>query len=124
MAGAWWKGLAGDRLVVGGVQRIYYPGMPVNPRPGRRRRPSRRPWLRSKGSAMDFSKFFIDRPIFAVLSIIMFAVGLVAIPQLPVGEYPEVVPPWWCAPPIREPIPRRSPSRWPCRWRRSTGSKA
>ena len=43
---------------------------------------------------MDFSKFFIDRPIFAVvLSIIMFAVGLVAIPQLPVGEYPEVVPP-------------------------------
>ena len=23
----------GDRLVVGGVQRIYYPGMPVNPRP-------------------------------------------------------------------------------------------
>ena len=43
---------------------------------------------------MDFSKFFIDRPIFAVvLSIIVFAVGLVAIPQLPVGEYPEVVPP-------------------------------
>ncbi len=43
---------------------------------------------------MDFSKFFIDRPIFAVvLSIILFAVGLVAIPQLPVGEYPEVVPP-------------------------------
>ena len=43
---------------------------------------------------MDFSKFFIDRPIFAVvLSIVMLAVGLVAIPQLPVGEYPEVVPP-------------------------------
>ncbi len=43
---------------------------------------------------MDFSKFFIDRPIFAVvLSVILFAVGLVAIPQLPVGEYPEVVPP-------------------------------
>ena len=30
---------------------------------------------------MDFSKFFIDRPIFAiVLSIIIFAAGLVAIP--------------------------------------------
>ncbi|GAB7524694.1 hypothetical protein PBS_36820 [Paraburkholderia sp. 2C] len=43
---------------------------------------------------MDFSKFFIDRPIFAVvLSIIMFAVGLIAIPLLPAGEYPEVVPP-------------------------------
>ncbi|MGE8317711.1 MAG: efflux RND transporter periplasmic adaptor subunit [Comamonas sp.] len=28
------KGLAaGDRLVVGGVQRIYYPGMPINPKP-------------------------------------------------------------------------------------------
>jgi len=47
----------------------------------------------SKGH-MDFSKFFIDRPIFAiVLSVIMFAVGLIAIPQLPSGEYPEVVPP-------------------------------
>jgi multidrug efflux pump len=43
---------------------------------------------------MDFSKFFIDRPIFAVvLSIIIFAVGLIAIPLLPAGEYPEVVPP-------------------------------
>ncbi|MET4580040.1 efflux RND transporter permease subunit [Ottowia thiooxydans] len=43
---------------------------------------------------MDFSKFFIDRPIFAiVLSVIIFAVGLIAIPQLPTGEYPEVVPP-------------------------------
>ena len=43
---------------------------------------------------MDFSKFFINRPIFAiVLSVIMFTVGLIAIPQLPSGEYPEVVPP-------------------------------
>src|ERR1700749_2473669 len=42
----------------------------------------------------DFSRFFIDRPIFGiVLSIIMFLVGLLAIPLLPVGEYPEVVPP-------------------------------
>ena len=43
---------------------------------------------------MDFSRFFIDRPIFAaVLSIIIFAAGLVALPALPIGEYPEVVPP-------------------------------
>ena len=43
---------------------------------------------------MDFSKFFIDRPIFAVvLSIIIFSVGLIAIPLLPSGEYPEVIPP-------------------------------
>src|SRR3990170_3037163 len=44
--------------------------------------------------AMDFSKFFIDRPIFAaVLSIVIFAAGLISIPLLPVGEYPDVVPP-------------------------------
>ncbi|MBN3792036.1 multidrug efflux RND transporter permease subunit [Burkholderia sp. Ac-20353] len=43
---------------------------------------------------MDFSRFFINRPIFAVvLSIVIFALGLIAIPMLPAGEYPEVVPP-------------------------------
>src|SRR6185437_15511728 len=43
---------------------------------------------------MDFSRFFIDRPIFAVvLSIIIFSLGLIAIPILPSGEYPEVIPP-------------------------------
>ncbi|KIO48145.1 efflux RND transporter permease subunit [Nitrosospira sp. NpAV] len=43
---------------------------------------------------MDFSRFFIDRPIFAaVLSIVIFAAGLIAIPLLPNGEYPEVIPP-------------------------------
>lgn len=43
---------------------------------------------------MDFSRFFIDRPIFAaVLSILIFITGLIAIPLLPVSEYPDVVPP-------------------------------
>jgi multidrug efflux pump len=43
---------------------------------------------------MNFSRFFVDRPIFAaVLSIVIFAVGAISIPNLPVGEYPEVVPP-------------------------------
>jgi len=43
---------------------------------------------------MDFSRFFIDRPIFAaVLSIVIFAAGLIAIPLLPITEYPDVVPP-------------------------------
>lgn len=43
---------------------------------------------------MDFSRFFIDRPIFAaVLSIVIFAAGLIAIPLLPISEYPDVVPP-------------------------------
>ncbi|MFS2225821.1 multidrug efflux RND transporter permease subunit OqxB [Pantoea sp. B65] len=43
---------------------------------------------------MDFSRFFIDRPIFAaVLSILIFVTGLISIPLLPVSEYPDVVPP-------------------------------
>ncbi|MET0660201.1 MAG: multidrug efflux RND transporter permease subunit [Steroidobacteraceae bacterium] len=43
---------------------------------------------------MNFSSFFIDRPIFAsVLSILIVAAGLVALPLLPVSEFPEVVPP-------------------------------
>ncbi|MES2317471.1 MAG: efflux RND transporter permease subunit [Pseudomonadota bacterium] len=43
---------------------------------------------------MNFSKFFIDRPIFAaVLSIIIFVAGLLSIFKLPISEYPDVVPP-------------------------------
>lgn len=43
---------------------------------------------------MDFSRFFIDRPIFAaVLSILILVTGAIALPLLPVSEYPDVVPP-------------------------------
>ncbi len=43
---------------------------------------------------MNFSKFFIDRPIFAgVLSLLIFLAGLIALRGLPISEYPEVVPP-------------------------------
>ena len=43
---------------------------------------------------MNFSRFFIDRPIFAgVLSLLMLLAGLVALRGLPISEYPEVVPP-------------------------------
>jgi multidrug efflux pump len=43
---------------------------------------------------MNFSRFFVDRPIFAaVLSIIIFVAGLIAIFKLPISEYPDVVPP-------------------------------
>ncbi|MET3106427.1 multidrug efflux pump [Oxalobacteraceae bacterium GrIS 1.18] len=43
---------------------------------------------------MNFSRFFVDKPIFAaVLSIIIFVAGLIAIFQLPISEYPDVVPP-------------------------------
>ncbi len=41
-----------------------------------------------------FSKFFIQRPIFAtVLSIVIVIAGLVSMKSLPVEEYPQVVPP-------------------------------
>lgn len=43
---------------------------------------------------MDLSRFFVDRPIFAcVLSLLIFLAGALAIPMLPISEYPEVVPP-------------------------------
>ncbi|HEX6590968.1 MAG TPA: multidrug efflux RND transporter permease subunit, partial [Moraxellaceae bacterium] len=43
---------------------------------------------------MNISKFFIDRPIFAgVLSVLILLAGLLAVFQLPISEYPEVVPP-------------------------------
>jgi hydrophobe/amphiphile efflux-1 (HAE1) family protein/NodT family efflux transporter outer membrane factor (OMF) lipoprotein len=43
---------------------------------------------------MNFSHFFIRRPIFAaVLSIAIFVMGLLAMFKLPIAEYPEVVPP-------------------------------
>src|SRR6188768_1080829 len=43
---------------------------------------------------MNFSKFFIDRPIFAgVLSTLILLGGFIAMWVLPIAEYPEVVPP-------------------------------
>ncbi|MBO6548340.1 MAG: efflux RND transporter permease subunit, partial [Rhizobiales bacterium] len=43
---------------------------------------------------MNFSSHFIDRPIFAgVISFIIFFLGLIAMFQLPISEYPEVAPP-------------------------------
>src|SRR5437764_10343169 len=41
-----------------------------------------------------FTRFFIDRPIFAsVLSIILTLAGGVAVSSLPVAQYPEITPP-------------------------------
>ena len=43
---------------------------------------------------MNISQFFISRPIFAgVLSLLIFVGGAIAVWQLPITEYPEVVPP-------------------------------
>src|SRR5215472_6242323 len=41
-----------------------------------------------------FSRFFIDRPIFAaVLSIFIVLAGLAAMRSLPIAQYPEIAPP-------------------------------
>ncbi|MFK7887491.1 MAG: efflux RND transporter permease subunit [Gammaproteobacteria bacterium] len=43
---------------------------------------------------MDLSRIFVDRPILAaVLSIMIFVAGVLAIFDLPISEYPDVVPP-------------------------------
>jgi multidrug efflux pump subunit AcrB len=40
------------------------------------------------------SRFFIDRPVFAVvLSVVIVVAGLVAVVSLPIAQYPEVTPP-------------------------------
>jgi multidrug efflux pump len=40
------------------------------------------------------TRFFIERPIFAaMLSMLIVAAGLLALPRLPISEYPDVVPP-------------------------------
>src|SRR5439155_12754775 len=43
---------------------------------------------------MKFSHFFIGRPMFAaVLSIVIVVVGALAVFQLPVAQFPDIVPP-------------------------------
>src|SRR5213594_825798 len=40
------------------------------------------------------ARFFIDRPIVAmVISILMVIIGLVAMAQLPIAQYPNIAPP-------------------------------
>ena len=42
----------------------------------------------------NFSRFFIERPIFAsVIAIIIMLAGLVARKTLPIAQYPEIAPP-------------------------------
>jgi multidrug efflux pump len=43
---------------------------------------------------MKLARFFIDRPIFAIVtSLLILAVGTLALLRLPISEYPSVVPP-------------------------------
>ncbi|MGL3821645.1 efflux RND transporter permease subunit [Sphingopyxis sp. R3-92] len=43
---------------------------------------------------MNFSRFFVDRPIFAaVIAIFITLIGAFAYPQLPLAQYPDIAPP-------------------------------
>jgi hydrophobe/amphiphile efflux-1 (HAE1) family protein len=43
---------------------------------------------------VNFSRFFVDRPIFAaVIAIFITLVGIFAYPQLPLAQYPKIAPP-------------------------------
>src|SRR5262249_23243937 len=72
-------------------------GAPANQCPSANRQPHRAQLidvLHRGSTTMSLSKSFIQRPIFAgVISIAIFLAGLIAMPQLPISEYPEVVPP-------------------------------
>src|SRR5438105_12353374 len=64
--------------------------MPMRPAS---RRPSRKNHNRRNRRPM-FSRFFIDRPIFAaVLSIFIVLAGLAAMRNLPIAQYPDIAPP-------------------------------
>ena len=57
---------------------------------------------------MNISRFFIQRPIFAAMvSAVILLAGLIALPRLPISEYPEVVPPTVV---VRASYPGASPS--------------
>jgi len=85
---------AHDKVIVGGLQKNLRAEHAVKPNlvvmARRRLRP--RSHRSKEARYMDFSRFFIDRPIFAaVVSIVIVVAGLIAIPLLPIGEYPDVV---------------------------------
>ena len=57
---------------------------------------------------MNISRFFIQRPIFAAMvSAAILLAGLIALPRLPISEYPQVVPPTVV---VRASYPGASPS--------------
>src|SRR5262249_47469014 len=88
-----------DWVIVKGVQRVKT-GAKVNPikqaMPDAPSSPPERTAQQANGGrgAMQFSRFFIDRPIFAtVLALVIVIIGLIALYTLPIAEYPEIVPP-------------------------------
>ena len=125
---------AGEKVIVDGVLKLG-PACPGSSRAARRqaararRCPAAAPGARAPARRREvtamFSRFFIDRPIFAmVLSIFIVIAGLAAMRSLPIAQYPEIAPPQVLVPP---PIPAPPPSaRKPSPpWKpRSTASRA
>ncbi len=85
----------GDRVVISGSQRVQ-PGMLVrmagmDPTSDRVRSGSR-VTISKRNRAM--ARFFIDRPIFAiVIAILIMLAGALSITRLPIEQYPTVAPP-------------------------------
>ena len=80
----------GERVVVSGAQKLA-DGAPIS---GRRRGQPRQP--QSLAQALDpvFVDTFIRRPILAsVCSLVIILAGAIAIPTLPIAQFPELAPP-------------------------------
>ncbi len=65
--------------------------------------------------AVMFSRFFIERPIFAnVIAIVTMIVGAVALFRLPIERYPNITPPTvTVSASYPAPTPKRSRTPWP-----------
>src|SRR5207302_5707309 len=84
----------GERVIAEGIQRVRQ-GMTVNPKPLKAETEAKpAPTTKSEPRSIAMSKFFINRPIVAmVISIVMVIVGIVAMVQLPIAQFPELAPP-------------------------------
>ena len=73
----------GERVIVEGLQKVKEGGL-VNPKPA----------SATNGGRIAMSKFFINRPIVAiVISILTVIVGAITIVSLPVSQFPAIAPP-------------------------------
>ena len=79
--------MPGDRVVTEGTSKVAE-GAVVNPKPDSSAAPA------AGAASSRMSKFFINRPIVAmVIAILMVVIGLVSALTLPVAQFPNIVPP-------------------------------
>src|SRR6202034_3847146 len=70
------------------------PGCSTSNRNRKSCRSLRNPRHRNEGRPAMLARFFIDRPIFAVVvSIIITLAGSIAVFSLPIAQYPQITPP-------------------------------